>query len=154
MGVGMPAEIMLREFGEHIRRAFGEMAYHVGSSLREKSGWRDVDVRVMLEDEDYAALGFGYPEEPQRNAKWVSTVLAWSAFGRALTGLPIDFQVQQRSHANGKTPGNRSSLFLLHTLVDATPEPQPCGAFCHATGDQAHFHFCPNCGRRLRPQTA
>lgn len=119
MGVGMPHEIRLREFGEYLRDAFGEMPYHVGSSLREKSGWRDVDVRIMLEDADYAALGLGDPDRPQENRKWVALTLAWSAFGHALTGLPIDFQVQQRSWANEKCPGNRSALFKLSTLEKA-----------------------------------
>ncbi len=121
MGVGMPQEIMLREFGEHIRNAFGEMAYHVGSSLRQKDGWRDVDVRVMLDDAVYRER-FGDPENPQHSAAWSSTVLAWSAFGRALTGLPIDFQVQARDHANAKhRTGDqwhpRSALFLLSTIT-------------------------------------
>lgn len=124
MGVGMPQEIMLREFGEHIRNAFGEMAYHVGSSLRQKDGWRDVDVRVMLDDDVYRER-FGDPERPQMSAAWASTVLAWSAFGRALTGLPIDFQVQARSHANEKhkqIDGHpRSALFLLSTIRQSAP---------------------------------
>lgn len=111
----MPADILLKEFGEYVRAAFGEMAYHVGSSLRTKDGWRDVDVRVLLSDEEYEQQGFGDPERPQHNAKWVATTLAWSAFGRALTGLPIDFQVQQRSWANDKTDGGRSALCRLHS---------------------------------------
>ncbi len=116
MGVGMPQEIWLREFGEYVRTAFGQMPYHVGSSLCEKSGWRDVDVRVLLPDEDYAAMQLGDPDRPQENAKWVAITVAWSAFGKALTGLPIDFQLQQRSYANEKFPTNRSALFRLSTL--------------------------------------
>lgn len=116
MGVGMPQEILLREFGEHVQAAFGEMAYHVGSSLRQKDGWRDVDVRVLLPDDRYESEGYGHPERPQHSRKWVAVTLAWSSFGRALTGLPIDFQVQQRTYANEKFDGNRSALFELHTL--------------------------------------
>ena len=62
MGVGMPYILKLQEFGGHLRRAFdGHMAYHVGSSLREKHGWRDVDVRLIIPDDEYAAMGFGDP---------------------------------------------------------------------------------------------
>lgn len=120
MGVGMPQDILLKEFGEYVRVAFdGAMPYHVGSSLANKDGWRDVDVRVLLEDADYERHGFGDPNSPQRNAKWVATTLAWSAFGKALTGLPIDFQVQQRSWANEKYPNRRSALFPIYRMVDA-----------------------------------
>lgn len=109
----MPASLYLQEFGEHVYRAFGHIAYHVGSSLREKDGWRDVDVRLIVPDEEYASLELGDPDRPQWNAKWVSICLAWSAFGKALTGLPIDFQIQQRTHANEKNKGSRSALFSI-----------------------------------------
>lgn len=111
MGVGQPNGIWLNEFGEYVRAAFGHTAYHVGSSLEKKDGWRDVDVRVLLPDEEWAALDLGRPENPHGNAKWRALTLAWSAFGRQLTGLPIDFQLQQRSHANTEYPRNRSALF-------------------------------------------
>ena len=113
MGVGIPGELLLRQFGEHVKAAFGGVAYHVGSSLRAKDGWRDVDVRVLLDDEEYLRL-YGDPEYPQQNAAWVSTVLAWSTFGRVLTGLPIDFQPQARTHANEKNDGPRSALIALY----------------------------------------
>jgi len=118
VGVGMPFILYLQDFGEHIRRAFGHVPYHVGSSLEKKDGWRDVDVRLMLPDEEYAAAGYGEPGREHSNAKWVSTCLAWSAFGKALTGLPIDFQIQQTSYANEKFKreegASRTRSALLH----------------------------------------
>lgn len=115
--VGMPFGLYLQQFGEHVRHAFGgNVAYWVGSSLTDKSGWRDVDVRLILSDEDYAARGFGDPAQQHHNRCWVSTVLAWSAFGKALTGLPIDFQIQQRTDANEKYKGQRSALFVVCDL--------------------------------------
>lgn len=111
MGVGMPASLRLQEFGEHLLRAFGDVAYHVGSSLGDKHGWRDVDVRLILSDDDYKARGFGDPKNAHANKRWVSTVLAWTTFGRELTGLPIDFQIQQRTAANAEFNGPRSVLF-------------------------------------------
>lgn len=113
MGVGMPQSLLLQEFGQHVLRAFGHMSYHVGSSLTGKEGWRDVDVRLLLPDEEYAAMGLGDPARPQENKKWVSVVLAWSAFGKVLTGLPIDFQIQQQSYANERERGVRSALYSL-----------------------------------------
>lgn len=117
MSVGMPASILLHKFGEHVRAAFGHVPYWVGSSLgEERTAWRDVDVRLILPDEDYEKLGFGdpvgYPQNCHSNACWVSTVLVWSYFGKYLTGLPIDFQVQPSSWA-AKEKGPRGALLDL-----------------------------------------
>lgn len=122
MGVGMPQEIQLRQFGTFLYDAFGEMPYHVGSSLREKHSWRDVDVRILLPDDEWDRLELGDPARPQENARWVAITLAWSAFGRVLTSLPVDFQLQKRSHANAefqRPDHQRSALFdisLSHKL--------------------------------------
>ena len=124
MSVGMPATLHLQQFGEHVLRAFGHVCYHVGSSmpLGNKTGWRDVDVRLILPDAEYESRGFGDPKYPQQNKRWVSTVLAWSAFGKALTGLPIDFQIQQQSHANETESHPRSALFMLCETIPAKTE--------------------------------
>lgn len=110
MGVGMPQCILLQDFGEHVRRSFGHVAYHVGSSLTQKNGWRDVDVRLILPDEEYAAMGLGKPNHGHENPRWVSLALVWSTFGRTLTGLPIDFQIQDMTYANLEFTGARSAL--------------------------------------------
>lgn len=99
MFVGMPAALLLDEFGSQIYAAFGEWPYLVGSSMKSKQ-WRDVDVRLILPDEQYESLGLGDPRYSHHNAKWVSLTLAYAALGKAMTGLPIDFQIQQQSDAN------------------------------------------------------
>lgn len=114
MGVGMPQSLLLQQFGEYVRAAFGHMPYHVGSSLRNKDGWRDVDVRLLIPDDEYERLQLGAPDRPQWNKRWRAITLAWSSFGRTLTGLPIDFQIQQLSYANSSFPRpehQRSALF-------------------------------------------
>lgn len=113
MSVGMPQDLLLHEFGSQIWFAFGELPYHVGSSLTQKSGWRDVDVRLILPDEEYERQGFGDPEQQHHNGKWVAMTLAFSALGKAMTGLPIDFQIQQQTHANKKETGVRSALGFI-----------------------------------------
>lgn len=100
MSVGMPEFLKLQEFGSKVWDAFGEIPYHVGSSLEKKTGWRDVDVRLILDDEVYASMGFGEPANAHQNARWVAMCLAFSCLGREMTGLPIDFQIQQSSDAN------------------------------------------------------
>lgn len=118
-GIGMPASLFLEDFGQLVADAFDEIPFHVGSSfeLNGKPSWRDVDVRLILDDERYAADGYGDPEYPHDNAKWCAMVKAFSLLGRRMTGLPIDFQIQQRTHANkhfGRATGDhRNALFSL-----------------------------------------
>lgn len=119
MSVGQPQGMLLNEFGERLRAAFGDVAYQVGSSLGEKtSGWRDVDVRLMLDDEIWENMELGNPENPHGNAKWRALCIVFSDYGRHLTGLPIDFQLQQRTHANanyGREKGcDRSALIVVN----------------------------------------
>ncbi len=122
--VGMPATLLLHEFGSHIWSAFGEPPYLVGSALQGDRLPNDVDVRLILDDEQYEAMGFGDPRYPHSNAKWVSFVLAYSALGKQITGLPIDFQIQQRTKANTDEKGPHSALgFVPWRMVDATLEP-------------------------------
>ena len=112
MGVGMPEGLLLEEFGTILSEAFDcDDVYHVGSSVMKKRGWRDVDVRVLLSDDQWKSMGLGDPLRPHSNAKWVAMTLAFTELGRKMTGLPIDFQLQQLSQANEEFPnGGRSWL--------------------------------------------
>lgn len=110
-GVGMPAAHWLDEFAGHVEAVFETIPYLVGSALKSKT-WRDVDVRVILADEDYAIQGFGRPGHA--NAKRVALELAFAALGKHMTGLPIDFQIQQRTDANARFSGERNALIAVH----------------------------------------
>lgn len=114
MGVGMPHQIYLKQFGDILRGVFGHDVYHVGSSLMNKDGWRDVDVRAMIPGAEYEAMGFGDPKYPQQNRKWVGMCLAFSALGKQMTGLPIDFQIQPIKFANEQEHGSRGWLATIH----------------------------------------
>ncbi len=111
MGVGMPATMLLQQYSAVLQDAFGEMPYHVGSSLTQKTGWRDVDIRVILDDEEFARL-FGDCGAHPMNEKWAAFCLAFAVLGREMTGLPIDFQVQPRTEANNLFDGPRSALLV------------------------------------------
>lgn len=108
MSVGMPAGVWLTKFGEIVADYFGEYPFHVGSSLFSKD-FRDVDVRLILDDADFAGR-FGTIQSAEVNPKLAAITLAFCALGKQMTGLPIDFQIQTLSHANDKYPGNRSHL--------------------------------------------
>jgi hypothetical protein len=113
-GTGMPATIQLDLFGELVHDAWGHVPYLVGSAAQKKTGWRDVDVRLILPDDEYEAL-FLHPTvgSPQRfDYKWRAHVLAWSLLGQHMTGLPIDFQIQHQSVANAENDGPRIAIGL------------------------------------------
>lgn len=110
MSIGFPGILKVLDFTQKIYDVFGEYPYHVGSSLTNKNDWRDVDIRLILDDEVYAAWGFGNPHYPQHNAKWAAMCRALTSLGREMTELPIDFQIQQRTDANEHEPGMRSWL--------------------------------------------
>jgi hypothetical protein len=97
--LSLVSRILLDDYGYHLRQIFGDWPYHVGTSVLS-SNWNDVDVRILLDDDRYAADGYGDPERPFDNQRWTSTCLALSQFGRVLTGLPIDFQIQPQTYAN------------------------------------------------------
>lgn len=116
-GIGMPATLYLQQFGDTLFHAFGEFAYHVGSSLTQPT-WRDVDVRVMLDAGHYAEMGFGDPKRPHENERWCAYTMAFSLLGRHMTGLPIDFQIQETETANADYPRkeDQRSALVLHAI--------------------------------------
>lgn len=117
--LSLVAKFALEDFGYHIHAIFGDWPYHVGTSVMS-SDWNDVDVRLILDDERYERDGYGDPLHAERNQKWTSTCIALSHFGRVLTGLPIDFQIQQQSCANqlySQKDGHvRSALGIVRQL--------------------------------------
>lgn len=90
-----------------ISDAFDSPPYLVGSAgaFAEGDGYRDVDVRLILGDEEFAQAC------PTRQ-RWELLSLAISTYLRDRTGLPVDFQVQQRTAANEKHTGPRNPLGL------------------------------------------
>ena len=76
-----------------IRQAFGHHPYLVGSTMEGKSGWRDVDVRLILPDEEYDQL------VPSAQIAGLYA-LAISSFLQMLSALPVDFQIQRMTQAN------------------------------------------------------
>jgi hypothetical protein len=87
-----------------ISRAFGgEHPYLVGTAGFANIGndgrpYRDVDVRLMLDDDEFAAAC------PTRE-RWELLCLSIGSYLASRTGLPIDFQIQLASEANAKHGG-------------------------------------------------
>lgn len=102
-----------------VRRAFGEPPYLVGSAGIGNDGgqYRDVDVRLMLDDEEFSAVC------PTRE-RWELLCLAIGAYLRDRTGLPVDFQIQRMREANERFNGSRNPLGMGRVFAgggDATP---------------------------------
>lgn len=112
MAVGQPQSMLLEQFGDVVQAAFGtHSVYHVGSSMgTEKVNWRDVDVRVLLTDEQWTKLDLLEPKESHQDLKWRTLCIVFSHYGRHLTGLPIDFQIQRIKEANEEFKSGRSHL--------------------------------------------
>lgn len=99
--IGAPAVFRLELACQHICDAYDSRGcYLVGSSL-ERQDWRDVDVRLIMDDEDFATA---FPNVEGRNweqdSKWLLTIASVSTWLSHQTGLPIDFQIQPQTHAN------------------------------------------------------
>lgn len=105
-------DLLLHNWGEQVKILFrGESVYHVGSSL-DKKDYRDVDVRVLLDDDAFERLETHFDTEYLR--------LAISLWGQKVTGLPIDFDVQPRTFANESFKGFRNCISIKHSAVYET----------------------------------
>lgn len=115
-----------------VARAFeGEHPYLVGTAgIGGAEKYRDVDVRLMLDDDEFAAVC------PTRE-RWELLCLAIGSYLSDRTGLPIDFQIQRTAEANSRFGDKpRNPLGIRHGAGrsgrlfagggDATPEwPEP-----------------------------
>lgn len=126
--VGMPAYLKLEQFGTVIREAFPEgTPFLVGSALRHHQ-WRDVDVRLMLPDADFARIIGPLTKPRYLNPRWNALCVAFSVYGQHLTGLPIDFQIGDTTHENTEYGGQpRSAIGVMPGVV---------GCVDHATGEK------------------
>lgn len=103
-----------------ISRAFdGGPPYLVGTAgLGGADSYRDVDVRLMLDDDEFA-------EVCPTLARWELLCLAFSAYLRERTGLPVDFQIQRTAEANARFAGKaRNPLGMGRVFAgggDCTP---------------------------------
>lgn len=101
--------------------------YMVGSALR-KPDWRDVDIRVMMEDAEYDRM-FPVVDKWDESALQKLMCISISNYLSSVTGLPIDFQIQKQSSANARYPSadghkrNAIGLFI-HDYDHPREEPK------------------------------
>ncbi len=100
-----------------ISKAFDTHPYLVGSAGYGMGPHRDVDVRLILDDEQFDIIC------PTRD-RWELLSLAIGELLRVRTGLPIDFQIQRQTEANEKHSKPRNPLGMARNFAgggDATP---------------------------------
>jgi hypothetical protein len=116
--IGAPAIFALEMACQQINAAFsGFGCYLVGSAL-ERADWRDVDVRFIMADDDFACLFPGVSDlsHPfwEYDPRWLLLTVSITAWLRQQTGLPVDFQIQPQTFANERHSKPRSAIGILH----------------------------------------
>jgi hypothetical protein len=92
-----------------IFRAFGTPPYLVGSAM-SRPDYRDVDLRLILDDERFERMFAGEQELVLLLNVALSDLIERSAGQRA----PIDFQIQSMTEANVPEHGVRNPMGLRH----------------------------------------
>jgi len=96
----------LEEWCQKVLALWGEVPYLVGSAMRT-AGHRDVDIRLIFDDDEFDARWSQQDGDDGRGETLVRVRLmnrAMSIWGQQETGLPIDFQIQRRTEANEQYP--------------------------------------------------
>ena len=110
--IGAPAHFALEQACRHICDAFDSFGcYLVGSALA-RPDWRDVDVRIIMEDGEFAKLFPDAKHHWEQDARWLLLTVAISNWLSKMTGLPVDFQFQPQTHANERHDKPRNAIGL------------------------------------------
>lgn len=115
--IGAPACFALEMACHELVQAFGHYGCFVVGSVLDRPDWRDVDVRYILPDEEFAKLFPGAGEHWEYNFRWLLLTVAISERLSKLSGLPVDFQFQPQTHANERHKGNRSAIGIIHATA-------------------------------------
>src|SRR6476646_4682784 len=93
---------LLRDWAALVVELFnGEMCYQVGTSTVDDKPHRDIDIRTMLAHKDFIKL---------KKIMGIDRLnIAISLWGQKVTGMPIDFQIQDVDWANKYHKKPRSS---------------------------------------------
>lgn len=110
---------LLDEACKPIAEGFDSNPYLVGTA-GERGAYRDVDVRLILDDEKYALL---------HSVSGIDLIaLLGLVIGNHLagaTGLPVDFQIQQQSAANAQHPDKSRNPLGLRSLQNYRGDTNP-----------------------------
>jgi len=101
-----PAFFELNHACKLLNEAFGCHGCFLVGSAREHRDYRDVDIRLILENEQFDKLFPGIENtNPTINPFWSILCTTISLWLKQRTDLPIDFQIQRQEAANQIFPG-------------------------------------------------
>jgi len=110
--IGAPQCFALEAACKQVTEAFGGYGlFQVGSSL-ERPDWRDIDLRYILPDDEFARLFPDAGAHWELDARWLLLTVSISEHLARVTGLPIDFQFQPATHANERHNKPRNAYGL------------------------------------------
>lgn len=111
--IGAPHVFALTQACQDLGRAFDSYGIYVVGSALQRPDFRDVDVRMIMADEDFAIL---FPDAGESSwefdQRWLWLTISISERLSKLTGLPVDFQFQRQSHANAVHKGDRQCICM------------------------------------------
>jgi hypothetical protein len=110
--IGAPACFALEQACQTIRQSFGNYGIYLVGSCLERPDWRDVDVRYIMADDEFAKLFPAAGQHWENDPRWLLLTVSISQWLAKMTGLPVDFQFQPQTHANERHKGPRSALGL------------------------------------------
>jgi hypothetical protein len=103
--VGAPKVFELEMACQVVVDAFDSLGCFLVGSATERRDFRDVDLRMMFRDEDFAKLFPDAGEHWEHDSRWLLLTSAISAWLSQRSGLPVDFQFQPMTWANKKFEG-------------------------------------------------
>ena len=107
-----PQSLLLSQACLFVSQAFDSHPYLVGSCLYKRD-FRDVDIRLILDDERYDKMFGPKAECGYLNAYWSLLCTSISMYLSTASGLPVDFQIQRMTQANEKHSGPRHALGIF-----------------------------------------
>ncbi|MDQ0894428.1 hypothetical protein [Agromyces ramosus] len=125
MSAFSPRQMFLLDLAcQPLAEAFRHLGYGVFlvGTAAERGEYRDVDVRMILDDKSYDKLAKTSSVEGM-----AFLGLAIGQYLASMTDLPIDFQIQRMTEANAKHGGKTRNPLGVRGLTnfrgDAVPEP-------------------------------
>jgi hypothetical protein len=100
--IGAPKAFELEMACQVVVDAFDSLGCFLVGSATERADWRDVDLRMMFKDEDFAKLFPDAGEHWEHDSRWLLMTAAISDWLSKRSGLPVDFQFQPMTWANKK----------------------------------------------------
>jgi hypothetical protein len=108
--VGAPAIFALEMACRDVCDAFDSYGCYLVGSAIDRADWRDIDLRLIMDDADFHRLFPLAGDHWEHDARWLLLTVSISERLSKLTGLPIDFQFQPQTHANKCHSGPRHAL--------------------------------------------